>query len=146
MRYIANEGEYTFRLDDLHSQRMLHLIERPTQWNGEGLPPVGAACEYRVGSGTWYPCTIRYITTPISDEELQVVAHCPHLNGDQIGGVGNGIGEINFRPIRTPEQIAAEEREKDIEELRALLSNVACDYYHAAVAMIDAGYRKQQNS
>lgn len=34
----------------------------------------------------------------------------PHLGGEQTGVVGTGPGEASFRPIRTPEQIAAEER------------------------------------
>jgi len=114
-KFSESRGRWTVAAGERYEYT--NLIAKPAEWNGEPLPPVGAACEYRVGNGTWYPCTIRYVTTPISDEEVQVVIHCPHLNGDQIGGVGSGIGEINFRPARTPEQIAAEAYQRNLGEL-----------------------------
>lgn len=121
------------------------LTERPKQpqsWSGpeDGLPQVGNDCEYRVGNGTWYPCTIRYITTPISDEEVQVVINCPYLNGDQIGGIGNGMGEINFRPIRTPEQLVADKRESAIRELMDI-AQVDCRV--TAARLVDAGFKRE---
>ncbi|AXH75222.1 MAG: hypothetical protein [Caudoviricetes sp.] len=115
----------------------LGINERPgySKWNGEGLPPVGTVCECKVSAGAeWVEC--------------EVVAHKVHYGATYaIAFVDENTvmlsAGIRFRPTRTPEQIAAEEREKAIEELRQLLSCVACDDYHAAVAMIDAGYRKQ---
>lgn len=78
-------------------------IDKKPAWTGIGLPPVGTVCE-------------------VDGEKVFVVAH--HMNG--INAIyaeapDSGLlyyGEPNeFRPIRTPEQIAAEEREKAIEQL-----------------------------
>lgn len=106
----------------------------PALWTGTGLPPVGTVCE-------------------VDGEKVFVVAH--HMNG--INAIyaeapDSGLlyyGEPNeFRPIRTPEQIAAEEREKAyrgmIDDLAAVMgiSNIdqrECDVLHA---LVDAGYRK----
>lgn len=92
-------------------------IPKKSEWNGEGLPPVGIDCEYRVGNGPWFKCNIRYITTPYHDNPVEVVMFPPHLKGEQVGVVGNDSGEISFRPIRTPEQTKAEERQKAIAEM-----------------------------
>ncbi len=50
------------------------------------------------------------------------------------------------RPLRTPEQIAAEERRKSILHLANLLidSRGQCNEYSQAEAIFDAGYRRQE--
>lgn len=60
-------------------------------------------------------------------------------------------GSIELRPIRTPEQIAAEEREVEIGEMSRVIrerikhysGQDAADY---SAALYDAGYRKQVQS
>lgn len=100
-------------------------IARPV-WNGEGLPPVGTACEVQHPEkpDTWCKCTIL-----VWDSECAVFsadANYPFAYD------GNGYPE-SFRPIRTPEQIAAEETLRDIERL----------YFEGGpAAVFDAGYRK----
>lgn len=106
------------------------LIQRPSAWSGDGLPPVGTVCEDDAGN------------------EVVIVAH--HVNGVhaifaeslEAGLLYYGsAGE--FRPIRTPEQIAAEEREKALDAMvncSPLLdkgwSRKVCE------ALYDNGYRK----
>lgn len=111
--------------------------ERPAQWDGQGLPPVGTVCEVDIWE-EWPRCEIiahfQQRCGVVAAFTVEVVDGAKSLDA---------YGAEFFRPIRTAEQIAAEEREAAIEELRKLLSRVACDDYHAAVAMIDAGYRKQ---
>lgn len=104
------------------------LIERPANaaWNGEGLPPVGTRCITTRGAG---------------DREVTILAY-----GEKMVFVRFGDDELimelygrEFRPIRTPEQIAAEEREKAIEEMVA----ITCFQDRTAYGLIyDAGYRK----
>lgn len=120
----------------------LHAIPRPSPaWNGEGLPPVGTVCEWKgLLGGYWVECEV------VAVSKSQIVLKHAESSTYRPGEFEVFSAEplrLEFRPIRTPEQIAADEREAAIEELRKLLSNVACDDYHAAVAMIDAGYRKQ---
>lgn len=64
------------------------------EWNGEGLPPVGARLECDIRAGVFVPC--------------RVVAHVPHLRGEQAAVVvyddGKGwdwatAGEC-FRPLQ----------------------------------------------
>lgn len=107
-------------------------------WTGEGLPPVGTVCEVlnnEVSGPEWERCTILY------SGKFRIMYDSESCY-ERVGFIDN----LKFRQIRRPDQIAAEKREADIEELRMLLSKVACDDYHAAVAMIDAGYRKQDNA
>lgn len=110
-------------------------------WDGEGLPPVGITVEAHIDH-SWV--------------SAEVLAH--GVDGEDevaVLQVGSRIKTKTFtgvRPIRTPEQIAAEEREKAVKELfftinwqsseaewDAISNDRKCDYAKA----IDAGYRKQ---
>ncbi len=81
---------------------------RPAAWNGEGLPPAGTVCEVEDADGNWHECTVlahfRTDAVFIPDPDY------PY-------GVYDGLPAERFRPIRTPEQIAAEEREKAIDSM-----------------------------
>ncbi|WP_447651023.1 hypothetical protein [Pseudomonas abietaniphila] len=114
-------------------------IERP--WSGEGLPPVGTVCEFEVGkgSGDWRECEV----IAIKDDHAVCWIH--------LNKVLTTKGAC-LRPIRTAEQIAADERLHEIRNAlttinsRVLFPNdlVRGNILTAAVeAMIDAGYRKQ---
>jgi hypothetical protein len=120
------------------------VATRRAPWTGEGLPTVGTVCEYRVGDGPWFECEIRYVTKPYQDCPIEVVMFPPHLKGEQTAVVGTSCGEVSFRPIRTPEQVAAEDRRKACEEL---LSDCYQDANAFALVqagrLYDAGWRKQ---
>lgn len=77
-----------------------NVISRPAEWNGTGLPPVGTKCEVRMHSDRWYECT--------------VVAH---FEGRAVVVLGNHesacIYAEQLRPIRSPERIAAEKRNRE---------------------------------
>lgn len=113
---------------------------RPAPWNGEGLPPVGTVCEVQHPDrpDTWCKCTI-----------LVWGSECAVFSADAnypFAYDGNGYPE-SFRPIRTPEQIAAEDRAQAIDEMLKALTlgtqgNMAGDR-EAAEILYDAGYRKQ---
>ena len=100
------------------------------QWNESGIPQAGTVCEYfHHESQEWKTC--------------EVVAH--HFGCvvaiDLLDGFAVNYSPCAFRPIKTPEQLAAEERE-----------NVLADMYGAVMgsagiaggleALYDAGYRK----
>lgn len=115
--------------------------ERDVEWDGVSVPPAGTECEYRVGHGGWFKCSIRYVTTPYHDCPVEVVMFAYHLGCEQTGVVGSGEGELEFRSIRTQEQIEAEEREKAIEEIRKDTDYILDEI--CASAVLAAGYRKQ---
>ena len=100
-------------------------IKRP--WSGEGLPPVGVVCM-------------------AGCEQVVIVAH--HCNGihaiyaeSEVDGLLY-YGEPNeFRPIRTPEQIAADEREAAILDMERIC-RIGDFGSGGLAALYDAGYRK----
>lgn len=115
-------------------------VARPVAWTGEGLPPVGAACEVK-----------NYINDGW-DRVDEVLAHTT------IKGAVVAVFKCDdrvfyspadaFRPIRTPEQIAAEEREKEVDALcYDIVSHYEAPkmsehYLGLAKALHAAGYRK----
>lgn len=115
------------------------------EWNGEGLPPVGAACEFQMALAGWVPATITAVT------EKSIVFTRP-LFKDRTGlDYENTHEEIlphhalkRFRPIRTPEQIAAEARQKAINQIciDAGSPEMTPGQLRVASKLYDAGYRK----
>ena len=131
------------------------FVYRPaaTSWSGEGLPPVGAVCEAGIPHTSGASGESRSIVWI----EGRVIAY-HEINGRQYAWFAeddDGFyppGVFEFRPIRTPEQIAADEREAAIERACADIEkriegfNVQLSYSLAIratiEAMIDKGYRK----
>ena len=107
-------------------------IPRPVQWRGpqDGLPPVGAVCEYKIGNGNWFECEI------ISHSRL--VIKCPHLENDCDQGLQIvGDKEAVFRPIQSDRDRAIEEMlSLDASDGRLTSRTDFCG------ALYDAGYRK----
>jgi len=101
-------------------------------WNGVGLPPVGAECEFFWEStgNIWVKGAIAAIVTEAGIESAVIqldgcyrVSPDPHV----------------FRPIKS-------EREKAIEEMYSTLENTASmSYKQVAEKLYDAGYRKQES-
>lgn len=123
----------------------IDIEPNPHNWNGEGLPPVGAVCEVRnsgLHNPVWEKCTILFCGKHrvLYDSE-SCYERCAHIE------------DLEFRPIRTPEQIAADKR---LHEIRNALSAINSKVHFpndlvrgnilaaAVEAMIDAGYRKPE--
>ncbi|UXH58366.1 hypothetical protein [Pseudomonas aeruginosa] len=118
------------------------LVPRPaacahasTTWDGQGLPPVGLMVEWKAGL----------------DHDWQRVTVLAYANGDAWFQPEDGPSFIvgnpaNFRRIRTPEQIAAEERSKECDRIFVILSSVEREGNRSdmAEALYDAGYRRQE--
>ena len=123
------------------------MTERPVAWNGKGLPPRGTKCEVQ----PWKEHEAPWI-------EVEFIASWLAPNGQTYSWVHTGYGwkepqMFRFRPIRTPEQIAADKR---LHEIRNALTAIKAgeqqfpsDFVRGNIvaatveAMIDAGYRKQ---
>lgn len=134
----------------LDTSRWRILSTRPStpSWSGEGLPPVGVVCEVNPDKSGWRKSVISYIGNGFV-AWLQV--------GDLIvPEYGAFIDDCEFRPIRTQEQIAADEREEAIKRACADIDKLVAAYNmsincSAAIratieALHDAGYRKQEQS
>lgn len=131
------------------------------EWDGVGLPPVGAVVRSAAVGNPFFEA--------FRDMDLQVVFHDHNQDGEPIAVFrypdpeesmeveNNGEGYASwlyhgmvsgmFRPIRTPEQIAAEEREKAIREMcEHGVSAGERTIEMTAAALYDAGYRKQEQN
>lgn len=101
-------------------------------WLGEGLPPVGTVCEWRPNQDGWV--------------QVEILGH----NGEETWFRREGhessetcLRMAFFRPIRAPEQIAAEEREKEIDAMFQIACKPEGVSMKKAIGLIyDAGYRK----
>ncbi|MDH0749489.1 hypothetical protein N5D61_24500 [Pseudomonas sp. GD03842] len=135
MRDLAREGEYAFRIDDLHEGRMLRLVPRIEPWNGEGLPPVGTVCELRAHKLTeWSAAKIEFA--------YRNVIVWDWIGEPSINGLCTAYSHnVELRPIRTAEQIAAEEREAAICAMMEVCSELPCR--QSCEDLYEAGYRKQ---
>lgn len=134
----GDEWRLTFA-EPFHNPR---LISRPTDqpWTGAGLPPVGAVVECTFAAerqSIWHRGTVVYRGTQPEGDEFVVVKT---ENASACYRSGN---PVMIRPYRTPEQIAAELREKEIDAVMEDLSlSPECRYI--AKRVVVAGYRKQE--
>lgn len=110
-------------------------IRPEDDWTGEGLPPVGTVCEYQTTS--W----------PADQWEVRAVCYISDyhvVTAEKDGTERSVCADIaRFRPIRTPEQIAAEERDKAVADMHKLFYSVNDTGKEAMFRLYDAGYRKQ---
>ena len=97
------------------------------QWQGEGLPPVGQDAEFKGHDGQWLPGQY------IGQFNGQMVVGCHKT------GVVGFLSSEEFRPIRTPEQIAADERQEAIQQMREAAGSSNAYPFEQ---LYDAGYRK----
>lgn len=119
------------------SFRMGECVERPVMWNGEGLPPVGVACEVENDvSGGWDQVDSVLAYSKVKGSDVAVFQR-----GDMIAYAHKG----KFRPIRTPEQIATEQRDREVDEMIAIIGDVGDNpsWPDIAAELHAAGYRKQ---
>lgn len=142
--FICDDGEKVWRKTPYQSPDNFswwgNAVERPSPaWSGEGLPPVGMPVEWHSDNQTGW-------------QEVAVLAY--HEDDAWIQRkdstsiiVGN---PSNFRPIRTPEQIAAELTDQAIKEIAGIICRDGAfdiddpEVTESAVALYDAGYRKEQ--
>lgn len=124
---------------NVSAEREATFKARPQEtWDGQGLPPVGTVCEHY---GT---------ADDLAWLEVEVIGH-GNVDGRNVAFFRYGTGSPrftvsystanNFRPIRTPEQIAAEEREKAVGDMAMSIQGVPYQY-PTLYALFDAGYRK----
>ena len=123
------------------------IVERPKKqgvWDGDGLPPVGVICEHEPYEMRNDPHKVEIIAHKKAsldvavfwDEERQIVSYSSYHS---------------FRPIKTAEQLAEEEKKKAIDDMQRIYEESMMDYSsrlgHASrpaiKALYEAGYRKQ---
>lgn len=134
---------------DIEPRETDSIVIRPTPWNGEGLPSVGTVCEFfsEMNDGADWHAALR------SGMSVEVIAHFNTGYGEVAAfiftdGSSKQVEQAQaecFRPIKTAEQIAAEEREKAIEEMRQSLKYPGgVNVLYVCTTLYDLGYRKQE--
>lgn len=141
---VMAEDYLTAEVTRAEWQAAVDAINAPkvVEWDGKGNPPAGSSIEYSIGDG-WYSCEVRYVLNRDDCPGIALVAWCEHLGKDQY--LSNDR-DHKFRPARTADQVAAEEREKGIQEICATLGwlNIRSDgSAQEAAILYDAGYRKE---
>lgn len=133
-----------------NTQPVESFIQRKSLWTGVGLPPVGTVCEFKANILGWVQATITAVT------EMSIVFTRPsYQNGRPLVEERLPHKAIErFRPIRTPEQIAAEERIAEINQMIGAINDHPNKYQSvthlsqlkiqedACIDLYDAGWRK----
>lgn len=124
------DGCIGFNMDDAVS---IHAT--PAPWDGTGLPPVGTVCDYnsRDSLGYAYDAPKR-VTVFGTDGDYAAI------RGD---GFRCWVPVAHLLPLRTPEQLAAEEREKAICEMASIIGAPLCQLTATQIIekLYDAGLR-----
>lgn len=109
------------------------LIPRPPQqWSGDGLPPAGVVCEAHF-VGEWVKFEMRYYGDAYVVFKTQFEVQRTRHDFDTCG--------VKFRPIRTPEQIAADERSKECDRMfGVIIDRIPEDRRHNRSDIVEALY------
>lgn len=129
-----NDSRQTFFAGDAWAPMMANAPEYVAdEWEGKGHPPAGSVCEMTTNDGrNWRTVKIIFF-----DDYVTMI-------GQADGKVNRELfkrcdADVAFRPIRTPEQIAADEREAGINEIREVAGSLNAYPFDQ---LWDAGYRK----
>ncbi|WP_216579585.1 hypothetical protein [Pseudomonas aeruginosa] len=124
---------------NVSAEREATFEARPQEaWDGQGLPPVGTVCEVKHRDIGWVRCEIVAHKSFSCGGLTHAIAWIDENTLDQSQG-------LRFRQLRTPEQIAAEEREKAVGDMAMSIQGVPYQY-PTLYALYDAGYRRQESS
>lgn len=138
----GSEGDFVTRAQWQSARDALDI------WTGEGPPPVGTMVEiHKNGYG------IRESAEAFMGIPVEVCAAFTTGEGVAMIAVYGGIDlgcEVfcadMARPVRTPEQIAAEEREKEVDRMVATVSMLDKGWARkVCYSLYDANYRKQES-
>ena len=147
--YFAIGDKWTF-YGQINDQMRRDMIARPATWNGKGFPPAGTICEVMPHNDVWgfSTCEPRNCLVLAYHQDFVWVD-----TGEDGVPVATRTDKVEFRLIRTVEQIAADERLHKVRNaLTAVNSKVSFPDDVASArssvmvatieAMIDAGYSK----
>ena len=152
-RAVSNSDDCSRAADMTIKSYSWKLIEeRPKKqdaWDGEGLPPVGTVCEV-----LWNESRVEYLRTKVfgvneHGQPIHRFDEGPKKYQYQADVLRTASGTQVFRPIRTAEQLAEEEKIATIAEMRAVViaasdrKRATIAECTATVALYEAGYRKQ---
>lgn len=137
----VTRAEWQAAVDALNAPKVV-------EWDGVGLPPAGTICEV-----LWNESRVEYLRTKVfgvneHGQPIHRFDEGPKKYKYQADVLRTASGTQVFRPIRTAEQVAAEEREKAITLMidESLFGHYAFTKAQAEIAckaLYEAGYRKE---
>ena len=145
INWFKSDGEKVYTFDGAvwhpvswEIWQLAPFAKRPSihadEWSGEGIPPVGVVCEMH--HEAWQPNNWPKVTVRYASAEYFITT-------DDAGEQHWHAHSVKFRPIRTPEKIAADERERFAQELVAAMGKGGGpNALYQARRMYDLGYRK----
>ena len=147
--FICDDGEKVWRKTPYQSPDNFswwgNAVERPSPtWSGEGLPPVGSTCEYIGGKhGMPEPWPVEIVHHYHGGACMAAAFLYARDGQTRVAGAIDSC----FRPIRTPEQIAADERTKACDRMYGVILDSIPEERRKngsdiCEALYDAGYRK----
>lgn len=153
LKFCAVSSESDGKNVKVHLQQFFTLskIKPDTAWTGEGLPPVGTVCELTervlladAEDSDWFDEGTQVEVGGHAFFKTAVSSVCTIcVTGENFTGT---IAAECLRPIRTSEQIAAEVREKDCEEMLAIIKaspwGMTAGPHEVIALLYDADYRK----
>lgn len=110
-------------------------LPREALWNGEGAPPPGIEVEIKLKStrADWCPATVLFC----QDDALVIAWKAEGIARPTT------LSAVDIRPIRTAEQLAAEEREARTAELARVIKTSGWESSEILAAYLEShGYRK----
>lgn len=145
-RYQSPTGRYYMKRDC--AVFTVHTRPQPTPWSGEGLPPVGTVCEV---VNCNHDFTKQFngarVEIILNDGDLAVFRVLGFL--DDLKPRYHALIASKFRPIRTPEQIAADELDNRAHDLFRIAwpethswGDLSPHWQEAFCRLADSGYRK----
>lgn len=114
-------------------------IQAKPEWSGEGLPPVGVEIEVKHKDATPEWARPDFYKAEIVAIGKQMVIFAAEATGCETVGK---IEDYEFRPVRTPEQIAAEDRGSAILKMQEVTAKAHLwNDQDKLAALYDAGLR-----
>ncbi len=107
-----------------------------TEWDGEGLPPVGTKCECD-SAGDWQECTV------ILSVDNAIVWQWDWQRPNN-ACISYAHCAPKFRPIRSPEDVARDESIEAMRDVGYTLPAAIRFTKEEMTALYDAGYRKME--
>lgn len=119
----------------------------PRAWTGEGLPPVGTVVEVRRNGFGIREGSQVFLDEPVVVGGTFKMVHSgvdmAVVDGGEFRGADVFRADMLF-PVRTPEQIAAEERKAALLDMLSLVPQHYNSPTEILAALYDAHYRKQE--
>ena len=152
LRPVIDVDGKLYTADDVRDLLPKAKPTKDTEWDGEGLPPVGAKCQYSDGV-KWHNVKIKYSSDWVVVIECldEGILSSLSTKGVEISMPWNKATELQFRKLETSQQREEREREEWAQNvIGEMMYATGLDFtqdgdLQVVKAMYDLNYRKQKD-